>query len=284
MKRLTNEPMARHTTFRIGGGVEELLIPESEEELIAIFRQCANGKAPFRVLGNGSNVLVGDAGLKGCVIDNSRACTRLEVSQGLVYAGASVKLQQFIRACVKNDLSAPEYLFSVPATIGGAIFMNAGRGRSYNQQISDFLESVRVYDARKDEVFVLPREDCGFQYRYSVFHGRRDWLILGGGFRPAPQERSVGEARIRERMRFVKDSQDYNHPTAGSIFKAGEHRIFERAKGWRWGGAEYSGKTTNWINNTNNARARDIEKLIWFVQLLHFMKFRRAVREIEIWK
>jgi UDP-N-acetylmuramate dehydrogenase len=230
MKRLTNEPMAKHTTFRIGGSVEELIIPESEDELVAVFRECLHRGAPFRILGNGSNILVSDAGLKGSVIGNSRACARLEVSQGLVYAGASVKIQQFIRMCVNSGLKSPEYLFSVPASVGGAIFMNAGRGRLYSQKNSDLLESVRVYDANKNEIFLLAKQDFRFEFRRSIFHDRRDWLILGGCFRPGLQERSVGEARIRERMQFVKESQDYNHPTAGSVFKEGEHKDIRESK------------------------------------------------------
>ncbi len=284
MKRLINEPMAKHTTFRVGGAVEELVIPESEEEFIEIFRQCLGSRIPFRVLGNGSNILVGDEGLRGCVIESARSCSSLGISNGLVYCGASIKVQQFIRFCVRHDLQAPEYLFSVPATVGGAIFMNAGRGRALNQQISDSLESVRVYDGTADRVFLLGKEHCGFQHRYSIFHERRDWLILGGYFRPGPQDGSIGEARIKERMQFVKELQDYNHPTAGSVFKEGVHRIFVLARGWRCGGAQYSGKTANWINNVNNATARDIERLIWRVQLLHRLLFRKVVREIEIWK
>lgn len=284
MQRLTNESMAKHTTFRIGGPVEEMLIPETEEELISIFGECVKSGNAFRLLGRGSNILVSDAGLKGRVIDNARACTRLEIADGVVYAGGSVKIQQFIRFCVRNNLAAPEYLFSVPATIGGTIFMNAGRGRSFNKQISDSLESVRVYDGTKDRIFLMKKSECGFEYRHSIFHNHRDWLILGAYFKPEAQEAGVGEAGIKDRMEYVKELQDYNYPTAGSVFKVGDYRILKAVRGMGWGGAEYSSKTTNWINNTNNAKARDVERLIWFVQALHLLRLRRAVREIEIWK
>ena len=125
---LCNEPMAKHTTLRIGGPARKLLIPESEEELLGLLQECRKAKLPFRIVGNGSNILVNDVGLEEVVIKNTRACLRLECHEGAVYAGGSVKIQHFLRFCAAHNLGGLEYLFSVPATIGGAVLHECGTG------------------------------------------------------------------------------------------------------------------------------------------------------------
>jgi len=282
MIELPNEPMSKHTTFRIGGPVELMLIPGSEQELIDAVVDCNNHDIPYRILGNGSNLLVSDDGLKGRVINNQDACTRLELVDGVVYAGSSVKLQSFIRFCVKNGLEGSEYLFSVPATIGGAVFMNAGRGKALNQQISDYLLSVRIFDGTS--VVEIRKDQCDFAYRSSVFHRKRQWLILGAYFKPPLQDVAVGDAKVKERMRYVKITQDFNQRAAGSIFKSARHRFFDLVKGMKIGDAQYSKKTTNWINNTGSAKAVDVLRLIRIVKLLNLVTLKRAQQEIEVWE
>lgn len=281
MIELQNEPMSKHTTFRIGGPAALMLVPQTEEELIDAIRDCQSARAPYRVLGNGSNLLVSDQGLKCRVINNQEACTRLEYADGLVYAGSSVKLQAFIRFCTKQGLEGSEYLFSVPATIGGAIFMNAGRGRALNQQISDHLVSVRVFNGVN--IIDIPKYQCDFRYRQSCFHERRDWVILGAAFRMPTQATVVGDAKVKERMAYVKETQDYNQRTAGSVFKVGRPRLYELVKGLKIGGAEYSRKTSNWINNTDSAKASDVIRLISVLKFLNILTFKRAEPEIEFW-
>lgn len=276
-----DEPLSSYTTFRIGGRARFLLQPENEEELIGLIADYRSKKTAYRVIGNGSNLLISDRGIPEPVINNQAACLRLEIVDGVVYAGSSVKLQSFIRFCVRNGVAAYEYLFSVPATIGGAIFMNAGRGKSMNQQISDYLVGVRVFDGKK--VYEVSKNECDFGYRKSIFHSRRDLMILGAYFKPPAQLTQIGEQNIKERMRYVKETQDFNHRTAGSVFKSARHGIFYWVKGVKIGDAQYSDKTTNWINNNGSATADDVRWLIRIVFALNLLTFKVAQQEIEYW-
>lgn len=278
---LSNEPMAKHTTLKIGGPVRKLLIPENEEELLAAVQQCHREGNSFRIVGNGSNILVNDNGLDEVIIKNTRACLRLECDGTTIYAGASVKIQRFVRFCAEHDLGGFEYLISVPATVGGVVFMNAGRGRHVNQQISDGIISVRVFDG--DKVFELSKEECQFQYRESIFHWKPEWVILGAYFVLKVQGRAKGEQVIQGRKDFVKESQDYSDPSAGSVFKSGRLFVFKCAQGLKVGDAEYSKKSVNWINNRGQAKARDVLKLIKIVKWMNWLTFKKAKEELRLW-
>ena len=281
MISLTNEPLAKYTTLRIGGKADIMLQPENEEELISSIINCRKENARFRMLGNGSNLLISDKGVRGYVINNQDACTQLEYSDGVVYAGSSVKVQAFVRFCVKNNLGATEYLFSIPATIGGAVFMNAGRGKHVNQQISDHLLCVRIFNG--SDIVEISKDDCEFSYRSSVFQRRRDWVILGAYFRPPFQEKQVGDSKVKERVTFVKETQDFNQRSAGSVFKSARHGIFRFVKGLRWGNAQYSSKATNWINNNGSAKASDVLTLIRIVTFMNLLTLKYPKIEIEYW-
>ena len=276
-----NELLSKHTTLKIGGPARKLLVPESEEELLSAIKQCRRETTPFRILGNGSNILVNDDGLDEVIIKNTRACLRLECDGTMIYAGASVKIQRFVRFCAENDLGGFECLISVPATVGGVVFMNAGRGRYVNQQISDGIISVRVFDGEK--IFELRKEECQFRYRESIFHGKPEWVILGATLVLKVQARTIGEQSIQERKDFVKDSQDYSDPSAGSVFKSGRLFVFKRAQGLKVGDAEYSKKSVNWINNRGQAKARDVLKLIKIVKWMNWLTFKKAKEELCLW-
>ena len=283
MIELYKEPMSEHTTFKMGGPVDCLLIPESEAELVETVKVFQAAGKPYRLLGNGSNILASDEGLKGTVIKTTRACMDLELAgERRVYAGASVKVQPFARFCINHNLEGLEYLYSVPATIGGAVFMNAGRGKTKQQQLSDHVESVRVFDGQR--IFNLDKKDCAFRYRHSIFHHKRDWVILGAVFLLPAQDKEIGERKLRERMEFIKKFQDHKAASSGSIFKSGRNRVYRWVQGWKCGDAEFSAKATNWINNNGNAKMKDVMKLIRYAKLLNLLLFKRARVEIEIWK
>lgn len=283
MKKLIDEEMAKHTTFKIGGPVDLMLVPESEEEVIEAVKYCHKNRTKIRILGNGSNVLVDDKGLEGCVLNMTRACNHLDYKDGLIFAGASVKIQEFIRFCVNKGVRGCEYLYSVPATVGGAIAMNAGRGALYNKQISDDLLTVRVFDGEK--IFEVSKDECEFSYRNSIFQKNVHWIILGAVFKPLPQSTEEGQIKVRERMDFIKKNQDHKFASAGSIFKKSRHRIFMILRGLRWGAAGYSAKAPNWINNIDGkAKARDVFMLIKLTKLLNLLTFRKAKLEVKVWK
>ncbi len=282
MIELKNEPLSNHTTFKMGGLVKTMLIPETEEELVSAVKECRQKSLPYRILGNGSNLIVSEKGLRRViVIKNSRACMRLDGEGTNVYAGSTVKVQSFIRYCVNRGLEGFEYLYSVPATIGGAIFMNAGRGRHKNQQISDGLVHVRIFDGQS--VREIPKAQCGFYYRGSIFHTERDWLILGAQFDLKTQPRVVGEQKIRERMEFIKAYQDHKAASAGSIFKKGHPWVFKWVQGLRCGGTCYSRKATNWLVNSGTSKLNEVKRLIFIVKVLNILLLSKAEVEVEIW-
>ncbi|MDJ1434196.1 FAD-binding protein [Halostagnicola sp. A-GB9-2] len=216
MKRIT-ESLADHTWLKIGGKAE-LAVPETKAELVDLLQECHAHDRPYRILGNGSNLLVSDEGVDQLVIKTTEACTDVEFDGNRANVGASVMAPQFVNACIEQDLGGYEYLYSVPGTIGGAIYMNAGRGKSYGLTIADHLESVEIFD--DGEVRELDVDEIEFRHRYSSFQDYDDWVILSATFDLPSQQAEEGRAKARERMQKVK-SRERSKPNAGSVFKSG---------------------------------------------------------------
>lgn len=283
VERLRNEPLAKYTTFKIGGPAEVFSIPRSEAELISEIEHCESNGIPWRILGNGSNLIIRDAGVKGFVIYNKHALCTMEVIRreddfGIVDAGSSVLMPQLVKFLVDNGLEGMEYLQSVPGTVGGGIYMNAGRGHSFNTSITDYLEYVRYFDGEK--IVELRRDECEFRYRRSIFFDHKKWVILGARFRIPAQETAVGKEKIAERMAYVRATQWRNAPNGGTTFKTCSPKIINRLKGLRIGNAKLVG---NWISNLGNARSRDVLAIIWIVKLIHIITRSPVDVENEIW-
>lgn len=253
--------------MKVGGRIERLITPETEERLVDVFRDVLAKGDPWHILGRGSNTIFHDGDLPGTVIHTTLACRRLDVVAGSgcwfsrrlrVYAGVSVTLQKLIRFCLEHRVEAPSYLNSVPGNVGGAIFMNAGLGVREGKSLADFITRVRVCDG--DQVRWLDREACGFCFRRSVFFDR-PWLILGAEFEFGHRRRGRTRREVRERMKRVALTQDLTYPSAGSVFSSGyEH--FPELVGYRIGGAAFSDKTPNWIVNLGGATCADVLALV----------------------
>ncbi len=278
MKRKINEPLSDHTTFKIGGPAIELSIPEDKEELIREIRRCKKRNLDYKLLGKGSNILVSDKGVKKVIIKNTEACTDIKKNDDIVEVGSSVSLQKFVKFCVNNNLEGMEYLYPIPATVGGGIYMNAGRGRKHNLSISNNIVSVTIFDGNR--IRELNKEGCEFDFRCSIFHEHDDWVILGAKFRLNKQPKEVGEERIKERMEFVKNSQDRKYPNAGSIFKQRSFIAGKLLNGLKIGGAQIKG---NWISNVDHATFKDVLWLIRISKLVSYLTFKKPELEIEIW-
>jgi len=278
MRRLKDEPLSKYTTFKIGGSPKELVIPDNENELIEEIKRCKREGIKYRILGNGSNLLVDDRGLNEIVIKNTEACNDIERNLNTVNVGSSVSLQKFVKFCVENDLEGMEYLFSIPGTIGGAVYMNAGRGRKHNLSISNNLKTITVFDGEKIREF--KKKDLKFDYRYSELHEHQNWVILNATFKLDNQTREIGEKKIKERMNFVKENQNRLKPSAGSIFKEKSRFAIRLLNGVEIGGAKMEG---NWISNVDNASFQDVMWLIIFTKVLSYLSFKKPELEIEIW-
>jgi UDP-N-acetylmuramate dehydrogenase len=284
-----DEPLARHTTFRVGGPVRLLARPRSEKALFALLQPVRDFGIPFLVLGAGSNVLAPDGPCEMAVIQLDLACAKiLRAGQGaheeaVLSAGAGIRLQKLLRHCIENGLGGLESLAGIPGTLGGALVMNAG---TPSGTVSDHLLQVDLLDAdgRRRQI---SRQELNPGYRTMGIPAGS--IVLGACFRLAPCPGDVLKARAEEIVRNRRRTQPLRYPSAGSVFKnppgqfAGA--LIEKAglKGCRLGGAEVSRKHANWIVNRGSARAGDIVNLIEKIENEIFKTFGvRLEREIRI--
>jgi UDP-N-acetylmuramate dehydrogenase len=286
--KVFNEPLSNHTTLRIGGLADCLTVPESEEDFIKEIIYAQKQNLPIIVIGKGSNILFREEGFKGIVLKNTLACTHIScttskylfIKRHCVMVGSSVSLQKFVTYCVNNNIECLEYLYPIPGTIGGAIYMNAGLGRRKDMCISDKLLSVKIFDGEK--IQYLGKEECVFEYRSSIFH-KRKWYILEACFKLGAEKKEKGQKRIEQRLGWLLPVQEREKPNAGSIFKEGYHDT-QNIRGHRIGNAQFSNKTTNWIINLGHATADDVLKLIEFAKREHINNgLPEPILEIEIY-
>jgi len=276
-----NELLAPYTSFKIGGRTPKMYIPQNQRELIDLIKELNKNKEDYYILGNGTNILINDKGTKKSIINIREACNFIHFLEGgVVEVGSSFDLRKFIRSCVARNLKAPTQLVSIPATIGGAIYMNAGRGDK-KISISENLLDVEIFDTKKTKI--LTKDECDFNYRYSIFHRKKNWVILRARFKFNFQEKNIGIKEINETLKAVRDRTYFKHPSAGSIFKCFNFKIMKILKGLRVGDAAFSKKDLNVILNLGNAKYYQVKILINLARALHFLLFKKCELEIEIW-
>jgi UDP-N-acetylmuramate dehydrogenase len=281
--KLFNEFLSKYTTLKIGGPCEVLSMPDNVEELMKDISYCRLNNIRYRILGNGSNLLIDDLGVRGYVIKLNKCCNSIKLTEkNKLEVGAGVLLSSFIKFSLENNLYGNEFLSSVPGTIGGAIFMNAGTWIDKNLFISDYLISVKYFDGV--EIKEFNKEECCFGYRSSIFHQNEDWIILEAIFKLPSQPKELGEKKRKERLEYATSSQDLKYPNAGSIFCKGNGKLLRLLMGVRWGKAGWSRKTLNWINVYGKATSNDVYRLITFAKMLHFVFLQKIKVEIRIWK
>jgi len=285
--RIKNEVLAKYTTMKIGGPSEIISIPKNIDDLISEVMYCKEENIPYRILGNGSNLLISDKGIRGFVIKLNHACNSLKlIDKNKIKVGSGVRLQKFIRFAINNNLGGYELLSSIPGTVGGAIYMNAGIGGKNNvlRCISDYLISVEIFDGK--EIVSLKKDKCEFGHRKSIFQKNPEWIILSGLFELPFQEKKIGLQKIKEWMKYVMKNQDRRYACAGSIFCDDYSRITSfLMKGKRYGNAAFSLRNGNWINNLGNAKFRDVIFLIKMAQCINYIfSFKKPSLEIRIWE
>lgn len=278
----TTEPLAKHAWLKVGGPAE-IAIPESKSEFVDILNECHSSNRNYRILGNGSNLLVADEGIDDLVIKSTEACTDITFEGRRVQVGSSVMVPQFIAAYINHGVGGYEYLYSVPGTIGGAIYMNAGRGESHNQTIADHLVSVEIFD--DGEVYELSIDELDFDHRYSTFQEHDDWVILSATFEMPEQSPEESRRQAKERMKKVNE-RERSKPNAGSVFKSGAGLPLHR---FPPGGLSVNDAYfvhRNRICHNGDATSADIEKLVTRAQWLNRLvnPFQPPEVEWEIWK
>ncbi|MBS1911837.1 MAG: UDP-N-acetylmuramate dehydrogenase [Bacteroidetes bacterium] len=265
-----NEPLAKYTTFRIGGPADIYLEPLDKEDALSLIRFLREQKIPFFPMGNGSNILISDSGITGAVVNLEAGFNYARIAaDGVITAGAGIKLAKFVDFCIQHGKAGAEMLAGIPGTLGGAVIMNAG---AYGGEIADHMLTVDLI--RGDRLLTITKEQGGFAYRTSKLEGD---LILEASFLFPEGDSAAMKVTRRETMLKRNSSQPVQWPNAGSIFKnpPGHYaaRLIQDAglKGTRIGQAEISELHANFIINLGGATAEDVHALA--------MLARAAVRE-----
>ena len=278
---LENEPMNKHTSFKVGGPARYFVKAESLDDLKKALDLAREKGIPFFILGNGTNLLVSDKGFDGVIITLAGDFSSIEdLGNGAFKVGAAIPLGRFARSVLKQGFAGIHKLAGIPGTLGGAIYMNAG---AYGQEIGTSCTQVTVLDS-DGNIREFAASECGFGYRQSIFQ-KNNAIILSATFL-LPTAASLGkttadlEAELAECMAKRKASQPLNMPNAGSTFKRlsvgaadtpaqiAPGYYIEQAglKGYRIGGAEVSTVHANFIVNAGGATASEIKQLSEFVQ------------------
>ncbi len=263
LRFLPDEPMAKHTSFRIGGPAEVLACPDCERDLCAVLRLCREEGIPCRILGGGTNVLAPDEGIPGVVV-SVRGLDRLRsVSETEIEAGCGVSLARLANYAQRKGLTGLEFAHGIPGTVGGGMYMNAG---AYGGEMVQVAVSARFL--RLDgEIETVSGEDLGLSYRHSAFM-EREGVVLSARFRLTPGDPEAILARMRELSEKRRASQPLDLPSAGSAFKrpVGGYAaaLIQNAglKGFRIGGAAVSEKHSGFVVNLGGATAKDVLELL----------------------
>ena len=265
---LLDEPMSRHTTFRVGGPADFFVTPKAKEEVRDVIRICKEAGMPYYIIGNGSNLLVSDAGYRGVIIQIYKEMNEVKVEGDLVKAQAGALLSGIAAKALGAELSGFEFASGIPGTIGGACVMNAG---AYGGEMKDVLESVTVLTG-EGKIIELGRNELELGYRTSVI-AKKGYIVLGAVLK---LERGDGE-KIKTYMDELKEKrvtkQPLEYPSAGSTFKRPEGyfagKLIEDAglRGFQVGGAQVSEKHCGFVINRDHATAADIMELMRQVQI-----------------
>lgn len=265
---LEHEPMARHTTMRVGGPAEILFSPASEGELLFAVREAKRAGAPFRIIGNGSNLLVLDGGLPGLTIRLGEAFSKISVGGNQIRAQAGALLSRVAAAARDASLTGLEFASGIPGSAGGGMAMNAG---AYGGQLSDVFEGCRALDPETGIISALGPAEMALGYRESAALSR-GLIVTEAAFRLTAGEKTAIQAKMDDLSARRREKQPLNLPSAGSTFKRPEGHfagaLIEQAglKGLRVGGACVSEKHAGFVVNDRNATARDVLDLIRLVQ------------------
>ena len=220
------------------------------------------------ILAAGSNVIL-PPHLYRPVVSLMKLNEKIELLEnGRVKVGCSVRVQKLIGFLKDNHLGGIEYLYSVPASVGGLVYMNGGRGKNMNMSISDYLETVEYLDLKNMKVHIYQKNPKDFSYRYSVFQ-KMPVIILSCVFIFKEQDPTITENLIKERLAYSKERLSSDKPSCGSVFCKGNRVVYRLLRGMRVGGAIFSKKTPNWISNVDNATYEDVCMLIKRAQTVH---------------
>jgi len=260
---LLDEPMSKHTTFRVGGPADYFVMPKSVDDVKHVVALCKEFQMPYYVLGNGSNLLVGDKGYRGVVIQIYKEMNQIQVEGEVIRAQAGALLSKVGAVALEKELAGFEFGAGIPGTVGGAVVMNAG---AYGGEMKDVLISATVL-TKEGMVLKLSNEELELGYRTSIV-AKKGYIVLEAEY----QLKQGKTEDIRERMNELKiqrtTKQPLEYPSAGSTFKRPEGyfagKLIQDAglRGFRIGGAQVSEKHCGFVINLGDATAADVDELI----------------------
>ena len=269
LRMVCDEPMSRHTSFRIGGPARRMAFPASGEQLVLLLAEAERLGARPLVIGNGTNLLCPDEGLDRLVIDTSAALNRVEsAGPDTVTAEAGASLARAADFACRQGLTGLEFAHGIPGTVGGAVCMNAG---AYGGEMRQVVQAVTVLFP-EEGIRTLSGGDLAFGYRRSFLTDRPDAVVLRAVFRLAPGDPDEIRQQMRELMERRRASQPLDLPSAGSTFKRPEGyfagTLIDQCglKGLTVGGAQVSEKHAGFIVNRGGATSADVRELIRQVQ------------------
>lgn len=282
---LPNEPMSRHTTFRIGGPADLMVLPTTEEQAAAVIRACAEAEVRPYLLGLGSNLLVSDAGLRGVVLKLAENLSQVQVQENRLICQAGASNEQVAKVAQAHGLAGYEFASGIPGTIGGAAIMNAG---AYDGEFSQVAVSVRCITP-EGELVNVPADQACWSYRHSMMMDR-EYLVVAATLELEPQDPTVIQERMDDLRQRRESKQPLEMPSAGSTFKrpegyfAGKLIQDSGCQGLSVGGAQVSTKHAGFVVNTGNATAADVLGLIEEVQNRVMEHFGVAMEpEVRMW-
>lgn len=261
------EPMATHTTFRVGGAAECFVEIQNAQELQKVQRYLYQVEYPFTVVGNGSNLLVSDNGYEGIVLQLGKRMSEIKVSGNVITAQSGASMAQAATAALQNGLTGLEFASGIPGTVGGGVVMNAG---AYGGELSQVVTQVQVLD-KNSEFLTLDNDTMEFGYRRSTIR-QRPFIVTEVVFELSPGDPADIRAKMDELAVRRREKQPLEFPSAGSTFKrpeghyAGELIMKANLRGFQVGGARVSDKHCGFVINAGNASAADIMDVIWEVQ------------------
>ena len=262
-----NEPMKNHTTFKIGGPAQYYVTPESVTQIQEVVSLCRDMNIPLHVIGNGSNILVGDDGVDGVVLALFNTFSDYEIKDNVITAQAGMSLIKLAVIALREGLTGLEFASGIPGSVGGAVYMNAG---AYDGQMKDVVTSVTVLD-EAGNIRILSRDELDMGYRTSAV-AKHNMIVL----QVIIELKAGNKEQIKDRMNQLselrKQKQPLEYPSAGSTFKrpegyfAGKLIADAGLKGYSIGGAAVSEKHAGFVVNMGGATAKDVVELTDYIK------------------
>jgi len=281
-----NEPMAKHTSFKIGGPADVFIKVDNIEELKETLDLSKQNQIPLTIIGNGSNLLVTDKGIRGITAKLNLKDIEIknENNKQIIKVEAGVPVGLLAQKLLKEEITGFEELSGIPGTIGGAVIMNAG---AHGKELKDILKKVTAMDYNGN-IHEFTNEECLFSYRNSRFQ-KEKYIILQATLELEKGNSTEIKEKMDEYMQFRKEKQPIEYPNAGSTFKRGEDfvtaKLIDEAglKGYKIGGAQVSEKHAGFIVNVDNATAKDVIELTDYIKEKIEEKFDKKINlEIQI--